>query len=66
MKSKIKIILVVLVLVIVGVLLAIPKTTFDKWFNNNNTPVDDSENNNFPTQLVYLQNDKGLLVGVSV
>ena len=35
MKSKIKIIILVFVLLLVGVACAIPKTTYEKWFNNN-------------------------------
>lgn len=65
MKSKIKIIAVVVVLLCIGILLVIPKTTYEKWFNKE--PVLDSVvNDDSPTLLVYLQNEKGQLVGVNV
>ncbi len=66
MKSKIKIIVVVVVLLCIGILLAIPKTTYEKWFNKE--PVIDNvvNDDDSPTLLVYLQNEKGQLVGVNV
>lgn len=66
MKSKIKVIVVVVVLLCIGILLAIPKTTYEKWFNKE--PVIDNvvNDDDSPTLLVYLQNEKGQLVGVNV
>lgn len=63
MKAKIKIILLVVIFILVGVACAIPKTTYEKWFND-----DKKEESNLKTQtkLVYVKNTKGLLVGLEV
>lgn len=63
MKAKIKIILLVVIFILVGVACAIPKTTYQKWFND-----DKKEESNLKTQtkLVYVKNTKGLLVGLEV
>ena len=66
MKTKIKIILVVAVLLIVGVLLAIPKTTYEKWFNKDSVFDNVVNEDNEDVLLVYLENKDGKLVGVNV
>ena len=63
MKSKIKIIILAFVLLLVGVACAIPKTTYEKWFNNDQQ---DESNVNVETKLVYVKNASGLLVGLEV
>ncbi len=66
MKSKVKIIIVVTIMLLIGVLLAIPKSTYESWFNKDNTPVDDVPNTEKYTRMVYLKNTGGKLVGVNV
>ncbi len=63
MKSKIKIIILAFVLLLVGVACAIPKTTYEKWFNNDKQ---EELNSNIETKLVYVKNKNGLLVGLEV
>lgn len=63
MKSKIKIIILVFVLLLIGVACAIPKTTYEKWFNNNSN---EELNTNLETKLVYVKNTSGKLVGLEV
>ena len=63
MKSKIKIIILSFVLLLVGVACAIPKTTYEKWFNNDKQ---EELNSNIETKLVYVKNKNGLLVGLEV
>lgn len=63
MKSKIKIIILAFVLLLVGVACAIPKTTYEKWFNNDQQ---DESNVNVETKLVYVKNASGKLVGLEV
>ena len=63
MKSKIKIIILAVVLLLVGVACAIPKTTYEKWFNNDQQ---DESNVNVETKLVYVKNESGKLVGLEV
>lgn len=63
MKSKIKIIILAFVLLLVGVACAIPKTTYEKWFNNDQQ---DESNVNVETKLVYVKNTSGKLVGLEV
>lgn len=64
MKSKIKIIIIVCVLLLIGVAVAIPKATYEKWFDNNN--VVDVPNTDAATELVYVKNRDGLVVGLEV
>ena len=66
MKTKFKVILVVMVMLLVGVLLAIPKTTYDKWFNGNQNNNDIPNVDNRPSEVVYVKNQEGKLVGLSV
>ena len=66
MKSKIKIILIIVVLLFVGILLAIPKTTYEKWFNKDPLVDNVVNDDNRESLLVYLQNSDGKLVGVNV
>jgi hypothetical protein len=66
MKSKVKIIIVVTIMLLIGILLAIPKSTYESWFNKDNTPVDDVPNTEKYTRMVYLKNTGGKLVGVNV
>lgn len=66
MKTKFKVILVVMVMLLVGVLLAIPKTTYDKWFNGNQNNNDIPNVDNRPSEVVYVKNHEGKLVGLSV
>lgn len=63
MKSKIKIIILAFVLLLVGVACAIPKTTYEKWFNNDKQ---EELTSNIETKLVYVKNKNGLLVGLEV
>ena len=63
MKSKIKIIILAFVLLLVGVACAIPKTTYEKWFNSDKQ---EELNSNIETKLVYVKNKNGLLVGLEV
>ena len=63
MKSKIKIIILAFVLLLVGVACAIPKTTYEKWFNKDQQ---DESNVNVETKLVYVKNASGKLVGLEV
>lgn len=64
MKSKIKIIIVVFVLLLVGVAAAIPKTTYEKWFDKDDVTI--GENDQQMTKLVYVKNEQGLIVGLEV
>lgn len=64
MKSKIKIIIIVFVLLLVGVAAAIPKTTYEKWFNKDDVTIE--ENDQQMTKLVYVKNEQGLIVGLEV
>lgn len=64
MKSKIKIIIVVFVLLLVGVAAAIPKTTYEKWFDKDDVTIE--ENDQQMTKLVYVKNEQGLIVGLEV
>ncbi len=66
MKSKIKIIFALVVLLLVGVLLAIPKTTYEKWFSNESVIDNVVNEEDTDSLLVYLQNTDGKLVGVNV
>ncbi len=61
MKSKFKVLMIVSVLIIVGVLVAIPKSAYEKLFNS------DKQNSNVVvpnTTLVYVKNRAGLIVGI--
>lgn len=62
MKSKIKVIIIVFILLLVGIACAIPKTTYEKWFNGDK----DNNNQNIETKLIYVKNNEGLLVGLEV
>lgn len=64
MKSKIKIFIVVLVLLLIGVAVVIPKSTYEKWFNNDK--VEEKNNNDTASELVYVKNSDGLVVGLEV
>lgn len=64
MKSKIKIIIIVFILLLVGVAVAIPKTTYEKWFDKDNTVA--TPNTNAVTEIVYVKNSAGLVVGLEV
>ncbi len=64
MKSKIKIFIVVLVLLLIGVAVVIPKSTYEKWFNNDK--VEEKTNNDTVSELVYVKNSDGLIVGLEV
>ncbi len=66
MKSKVKIIIVITIMLLIGVLLAIPKSTYESWFDKNNIPVEDTSNDEKYTRMVYLKNAGGKLVGVNV
>ena len=63
MKSKIKIILLVFIFLLVGIAVSIPKKTYDKWFGKEDidTPVENVE-----TKLIYVKNNKDMLVGLEV
>lgn len=61
MKKKIIIGLIVLALVIVAI--AIPKSTYQRWFSKNK---DDNENSPTKYQRIYVVNEKNKLVGVNV
>lgn len=65
-KNKFKIIIVVVILLIVGVLLAIPKTTYESWFSNEDKVNDELTNVPAYTKLVYLENSNKKIVGVNV
>lgn len=67
MKSKKKIIIIVVaILLVVGVLLAIPKSTYESWFSKDKVINNDANSDDVLTKLVYLQNSEGKLVGVNV
>lgn len=67
MKSKVKIIIIVFVLFVVGVAVVIPKSTYQKWFGNTPANSEENENNeNKATELVYVKNSDGLVVGLNV
>ncbi|MBQ8293279.1 MAG: GerMN domain-containing protein [Bacilli bacterium] len=62
-KKKLKVLIVVGIIILVGIVVAIPKSTYEKWFGNN--PQEDSPIvENRKTALVYVKNSAGLLVGL--
>ncbi len=66
MKSKIKFIIVLFILVLVGVAIAIPKTTYQKWFGSTMQTNNEEPNENQILRQVYVLDEKGYLVGIDL